>query len=83
MAAWRTASERVGWAWQVRAMSSDAPPKLMVMAASWIISPAWGPMMWTPSTLSVAASARILAKPSVSWLILARLLAVKGNLPFL
>ena len=64
-------------------MSSEAPPKLMVMAASWIISPACGPMMWTPSTLSVAASARTYTNPSVSWLILARLLATKGNLPFL
>ena len=34
-------------------------------AASAIISPALAPMMWTPSTRSVVASARIFTKPSV------------------
>jgi hypothetical protein len=48
-----------------------------------IISETCGPIMCTPSTSSVAASARTFTKPSVSWLILARLLAVKGNLPAL
>ncbi len=64
-------------------MSSDEPPKAMAIQASPIISPAWGPKMWTPSTRSVTASARTLAKPSVSWLILARLLALNGNFPTL
>src|SRR3954454_23060271 len=78
-----TASERVGWAWQVRARSSAEPPNSISTAASWIISPASAPTMWTPSTRSVFASARILTKPSVVWLTLVRALAVKGNLPTL
>jgi len=47
------------------------------------ISDTDGPIRCAPRTRSVAASARTLAKPSVSWLILARELAVKGNLPTL
>lgn len=36
----RTASDMVGWAWQVRARSSDEPPNSIRTASSWIISPA-------------------------------------------
>ena len=36
----RTASDMVGWAWQVRARSSDDPPNSISTASSWIISPA-------------------------------------------
>ncbi len=36
----RTASDMVGWAWQVRAKSSDEPPNSISTASSWIISPA-------------------------------------------
>src|SRR6266478_3779990 len=75
------ASERVGWAWQVRARSSAEPPNSIRMAASWIISPASRPTMCTPSTRSVFASARTFTNPSVVWLTLDRPLAVKGNLP--
>src|SRR6201985_3647183 len=78
-----TASERVGWAWQVRARSSAEPPNSINTAASWIISPASAPIIWTPSTRSVFASARIFTNPSVVWLTLVRALAVKGNLPTL
>src|ERR1700685_322704 len=77
------ASVSVGWAWQVRAMSSDEAPNSMAMAASPIMLPASGPRMCTPSTLSVLASARIFTKPSVVRFTLARALAVKGNLPTL
>ena len=45
--------------------------------------PATDAMMWTPSTRSVLASARILTKPSVARLARARALAVNGNLPTL
>ena len=48
-----TASDSVGWAWQVRARSSDEPPNSIGTAASAIRSPASAPMMWTPSTRSV------------------------------
>ena len=75
------ASERVGWAWQVRARSSAEPPNSISTAASWIISPASRPTMCTPSTRSVFASARTFTKPSVVWLTLERPLAVNGNLP--
>ncbi|MCY1343102.1 hypothetical protein D9M69_291120 [compost metagenome] len=48
-----------------------------------IISLTLGPIRCTPNTSSVRSSAITLAKPSVSWLIFARLLAVNGNLPTL
>jgi hypothetical protein len=48
-----------------------------------IISPTWGPIMCTPRMRSVAASASTFTKPSPSWFTLARLLALKGNLPAL
>src|SRR4030095_1091022 len=81
MAAWRRASERVGCGWQVRATSSLAARNSMATQYSPTISDTDGPIMWTPSTSSVAESASTFTKASVSWLILARLLAVKGNLP--
>ena len=51
------ASERVGWAWQIRATSSLETPKAIAAAASAIISPAREPRIWTPSRRSVWASA--------------------------
>src|SRR5438105_2376421 len=83
MAASLTASVSVGWAWQVRAMSSDEAPNSIATAASAIMLPASGPRMCTPSTRSVLASARIFTNPSVCMLTLARPLAVKGNFPVL
>lgn len=41
------------------------------------------PTMWAPSILSVSLWLRIFTMPSVSELVLARLLAAKGNLPTL
>ncbi len=61
--------------------SSALPPNSMRTQASWIISPASRPIMCTPSTRSVFASARIFTKPSVVWLTLERPLAVNGNFP--
>ena len=75
------ASLKVGWAWQVRAMSSAEAPNSIANVASAIIVPASGPMMCTPRTRSVALSARILTNPSVSPLVRARGVAVNGNLP--
>ncbi len=75
------ASGRVGWAWQVRAMSSEEAPNSIASAASAIIVPASGPMICTPSTRSVAASASTLTKPSVSAFVRARALAENGNFP--
>ena len=43
----------------MRARSSAEPPNSISTAASWIISPAPKPTICTPSTRSVAASARI------------------------
>ena len=83
MAASFTASLIVGWAWQVRAMSSEEAPNSIATAASAIMLPASGPMICTPSTRSVAASEMTFTKPSGSWLVLARLLASIGNLPTL
>src|SRR6516164_764781 len=77
------ASLKVGWAWQVRAISSDEAPNSIATAASPIILPASAPRICTPSTRSVLASARILTKPSAVKLTLARGLAVKGNFPTL
>jgi len=48
MAASRNASDNVGCAWQVRAMSSDEAPYSIARTASPIISPALDPMMCTP-----------------------------------
>ena len=62
-------------------MSSAEAPNSIASAASAIIVPASGPMMWTPSTRSVAASASTLTKPSVSAFVRARAFAVNGNLP--
>ncbi len=78
-----TASDIVGCAWQVRARSSAEPPNSISTAASWIISPAPKPTMWTPSTRSVLASASIFTKPSVWRMARARPLARNGNLPTL
>jgi hypothetical protein len=39
------ASERVGWAWQVLAKSSELAPYSIPMTAYEIISPAFGPMI--------------------------------------
>src|SRR4051794_39889198 len=56
-----TASVSVGCAWQVRAISSDDPPNSIATAHSITRLPASGPTMWTPSTRSLVASARIVA----------------------
>lgn len=64
-------------------MSSHEAPYSMAKPASAIISPALGPMMWTPRTLWVSASAMNLTKPSVSMFVLALELATNGNLPVL
>src|SRR5690349_7623956 len=77
------ASVSVGWAWQVRAISSDEAPNSIATAASPIILPASGPRICTPSTRPVLALARILTKPSVVRLTRARALALNGNLPAL
>ena len=67
-----TASENVGWAWQVLAISSELAPNSIAIAISAISSPAWGPIKWTPNTLSVVESAKIFTNPSVSLLTFAR-----------
>lgn len=75
------ASERVGWAWQVLARSSELAPYSTPMTASEIISPAPGPIIWAPRSLSVFFSARILTIPSVLVMALALELAKKGKTP--
>src|SRR5260221_5615686 len=83
IAASLTASDSVGCAWQVRAMSSEDAPNSMAMTASAIMLPASAQISCTPRTRSVFASAKIFTKPSLVKLTLARPLAVKGNLPTL
>lgn len=75
------ASDKVGWAWQVLAKSSELAPYSIPITASEIISPAPGPMMWAPSSLSVFLSAKIFTIPSVLEMALALELAKKGNTP--
>ena len=61
MAAWRTASPSVGWAWLVRAMSSDAAPNSIASAASAIMVPASGPMLAHKASDEGAALAELIA----------------------
>lgn len=75
------ASERVGWAWQVLAISSEEAPYSNPKTASAIISPPPYPRMWTPRILSVSFSVITLINPSVLPLALALELAKKGNFP--
>lgn len=77
------ASERVGWAWQVLATSSEEAPYSKASTASAIISPAFGPITQAPRILSECLSVRILTIPSASLLHLALLLAINGNVPTL
>ena len=77
------ASVCVGWAWHVLAISSELAPNSIAKAISAIISPQCGPIICTPSTLSVSLSAKIFTNPSVSLLTFALELAKKGNLPTL
>src|SRR5690606_30113519 len=62
-AASRMASDRVGWAWVVRARSSEEPENSIRTVSSWIISPAFVPMIWAPRTRPVLTSERIFTKP--------------------
>ncbi|MNY81780.1 hypothetical protein D3C86_2235300 [compost metagenome] len=50
----------------VRAMSSALPPNSITETASASSSETFGPIMWTPRTLSVLASAITLMNPRVS-----------------
>ncbi len=56
MAASLTASLSVGWPWHVRAMSSVHAPYSIASTHSAMSSPALGPMIQAPSSLSVLAS---------------------------
>eukprot|EP00955_Chlamydomonas_euryale_P023751 250502-Chlamydomonas_euryale.AAC.23 len=76
-----TASDSVGCPWHVRARSSVLAPYSIASTHSWIISPALGPMMCAPSSLSVSAQAIILTTPSASSTARARELAMKENFP--
>lgn len=81
--AYLNASERVGWAWHVRAKSSLEAPYYIPITASAIISPAPGDIIWTPRILSVFLSDKTLTKPSVSLFAFALEFAKNGKLPFL
>jgi hypothetical protein len=61
-----TASDNVGWPWQVRAMSSEDAPYSIARTHSAMSSPALAPTMCAPRILSVFLSATILTIPSVS-----------------
>ncbi len=75
------ASDRVGWAWGVQAISSTVALFWMASAASAMSSEAWAPMMWTPTIMPLFASAIIFTNPSSSPVQRARELALKGNVP--
>src|SRR5436853_215125 len=64
-AASRTASDRVGWACQMREIFSALPANSITVTASAIRSEARGPEMWTPSTRPVRASATPLTPPTL------------------
>src|SRR3546814_3688311 len=64
-------------------MSSDVAPNSIACAACAFILPATLAMHQTPSPRSVLASAITFTKPSGSSMVLARLLAIIGNLPTL
>ena len=76
------AYERVGWAWQALAKSSELAPYSIPITASEIIYPAPGPMICAPSSLSVFFSANIFTIPSVSEIAFALELARNGKVPF-
>ena len=83
-AASRTASEQVGWAWQVRAMSSAAAPNSIGDAASAIISPApRADDVDAEDAVGLRVGEDLHEALGLVKLILARPLAVKGNLPTL
>src|SRR6185369_12098199 len=65
-AASRITSDIEGCAWQMRAMSSEEAPNSIATTASAMSSLARLPMACTPRMRSLAASARILMKPSGS-----------------
>ena len=64
-------------------MSSELAPNSIAIAISAIISPACGPIICTPKTLSEVASASIFTKPSGSSIAFALEFAIKGNFPTL
>ena len=70
-----------GWAWLVRARSSEVAANSIANTASWMRSPARGPMMCTPRRRSVRAQAITFTMPSVSPVARLLELAVKGNFP--
>ena len=67
----------------VLAISSALAPNSIARAISAIMSPQCGPIICTPKTLSVLASANIFTNPSVSLLTFALEFAKNGNLPTL
>src|SRR5690606_7814385 len=83
MAASWMASDRVGWAWQIRARSSAEPLNSMVSTPSCTSSEALGPMMCRPRTRSVSAWAITFTKPVASAMATARPTAANGKLPVL
>lgn len=64
-------------------MSSALPPYSMWATAGAMSSEAWRPMIWTPRSLSVLASAMTLTIPSFASDARARPLAANGNFPIL
>src|SRR5690606_28657437 len=83
MAASCTASDRDGWAWQMRARSSAEPLNSMVSTPSWTSSDTFGPIRCMPSTRSVSAWAITFTKPTASAMATARPTAANGKLPAL
>src|SRR6185503_16343217 len=82
-AASRITSDIDGWAWQMRAMSSEEAPNSIATTASAMSSLARLPIACTPRIRSLPASARILMKPSGSSRPRARPLYAKGKRPAL
>src|SRR6266508_4405218 len=75
------ASESEGCAWQIMPMSSLVARNSIATTASAISSEANAPMMCTPSTASVFASARNFTRPLVSPSARALALAMNGKVP--
>src|SRR5690606_14335664 len=83
MAASCTASDRDGWAWQMRARSSAEPLNSMVSTPSCTSSDTFGPIRCMPSTRSVSAWAMTFTKPVGSAMATARPTAANGKVPAL
>ena len=75
-------SDRVGWGWTLKAMSSGSAPISMPSTVSEMSSPACGPTMPAPTRRRVSPSKMSFVRPSSRPLPIARPLAAHGKVAF-